>query len=76
MATGLEGRRRQGAAFGWTGFDAELSDSLFAALEAMLAKGAVVHGWPDQTWTLAWIKTLIGWRFHKSLTLCGVSLML
>ncbi|MFJ5812128.1 hypothetical protein [Streptomyces sp. NPDC093093] len=41
---------------------------LFALLEAELAKGPVAHGWPDQRWTLARIKTLIGRRFHKSMT--------
>ncbi|MEV6841729.1 winged helix-turn-helix domain-containing protein [Streptomyces sp. NPDC051133] len=54
----------------------KLSETLFAALEAELAKGAVAHGWPDQTWTLARLKTLIGRRFHKSFTLSGISLML
>ncbi|MFC4592516.1 helix-turn-helix domain-containing protein [Sphaerisporangium corydalis] len=29
-----------------------LSDELFAVLETELDKGPVVHGWPDQTWTL------------------------
>ena len=45
-----------------------LSDELFAVLERELAKGPVAHGWPDQTWTLSRIKTLIGRRFHKSYT--------
>lgn len=36
-----------------------LSDELFAVLEQELAKGPVAHGWPDQTWTLSRIKTLI-----------------
>ncbi|KOG59238.1 transposase [Streptomyces antibioticus] len=54
----------------------KLSDTLFAVLEVELAKGGVAHGWPDQTWTLARIKTLIGRRFHKSFTLSGVSQML
>jgi transposase len=54
----------------------KLSDTLFAVLEVELAKGAVAHGWPDQTWTLARIKTLIGRRFHKTLSLSGISQML
>jgi transposase len=54
----------------------KLSDSLFAVLEKELDKGAVAHGWPDQTWTLSRIKTLIGRRFHKSITLSGISQML
>ncbi|WP_079146907.1 helix-turn-helix domain-containing protein [Streptomyces griseochromogenes] len=44
----------------------KLSEALFAVLEQELARGPVAHGWPDQTWTLARIKTLIGRRFHKS----------
>ncbi|MFD9409387.1 winged helix-turn-helix domain-containing protein [Streptomyces sp. NPDC059989] len=54
----------------------KLSDRLFAVLEEELAKGPVAHGWPDQRWTLARIKTLIGRRFHKSMTLSGISQML
>ncbi|MEU1409139.1 transposase [Streptomyces sp. NPDC005728] len=50
-----------------------LSDGLFAALERELAKGPVVHGGPDQTWTLSRIMTLIGHRFHKSYTVQGVA---
>ncbi|MEU0593926.1 winged helix-turn-helix domain-containing protein [Streptomyces ardesiacus] len=45
-----------------------LSEDLFAVLEQELDKGPVAHGWPDQTWTLARIETLIGRRFHTSLT--------
>jgi Winged helix-turn helix len=36
----------------------------------------VFHGWPDQTWTLSRIKTLIGRRFHKSYTVQGVAALL
>lgn len=54
----------------------KLSDTLFAVLEKELDKGPVAHGWPDQTWTLSRIKTLIGRRFHKSFTLSGISQML
>ncbi|MBT2401713.1 winged helix-turn-helix domain-containing protein [Streptomyces sp. ISL-100] len=54
----------------------KLSETLFAVLEEELAKGPVAHGWPDQRWTLARIKTLIGRRFHKSMTLSGISQML
>jgi transposase len=53
-----------------------LSDELFAVLEQELAKGPVAHGWPDQTWTLSRIKTLIGRRFHKSYTVQGVAALL
>lgn len=54
----------------------KLSQALFAVLEEELAKGPVAHGWPDQRWTLARIRTLIGRRFHKSMTLSGISQML
>lgn len=53
-----------------------LSDELFVVLERELLKGPVVHGWPDQTWTLSRIKTLIGRRFHKSYTVQGVAALL
>lgn len=54
----------------------KLSEALFAVLELELAKGPVAHGWPDQTWTLARIKTLIGRRFHQSMTLSAIAQML
>ncbi|MGQ4427946.1 winged helix-turn-helix domain-containing protein [Streptomyces violaceoruber] len=54
----------------------KLSEKLFAVLEQELAKGPVAHGWPDQTWTLARIRTLIGRRFHKSMTLSAIAQML
>ncbi len=53
-----------------------LRDELFAVLETELDRGAVEHGWPDQTWTLARVKTLIGRRFHKTYTIQGVALLL
>lgn len=52
-----------------------LSETLFAVLEQELDKGPVAHGWPDQTWTLARSKTLIGRRFHKSITLSAIAQM-
>ncbi|MFJ5036009.1 winged helix-turn-helix domain-containing protein [Streptomyces sp. NPDC088560] len=54
----------------------KLSEALFAVLEQELARGPVAHGWPDQTWTLARVKTLIGRRFHKSMTLSAIAQML
>ncbi|MFD7291653.1 winged helix-turn-helix domain-containing protein [Streptomyces sp. NPDC059897] len=54
----------------------KLSEALFAVLEQELARGPVAHGWRDQTWTLARIKTLIGRRFHKSLSLSAIAEML
>ncbi|WP_438828273.1 IS630 family transposase [Streptomyces mirabilis] len=53
-----------------------LSTALFEVLEQELAKGPVAHGWPDQTWTLARIRTLIGRRFHKGMTLSAIAQML
>nr|WSZ19370.1 winged helix-turn-helix domain-containing protein [Streptomyces canus] len=53
-----------------------LNDELFAVLEQELARGPVAHGWPDQTWTLSRIKTLIGRRFHKNYTVQGVAALL
>lgn len=40
-------------------------------LEAELKRGPVAHGWPDQTWTLSRIKTVIERRFRKSYTVQG-----
>lgn len=53
-----------------------LSDARFAVLETELAQGATAHGYPDQTWTLARIQTLIGYRFHKHMSLSSISVML
>jgi transposase len=54
----------------------QLSAEQFAVLEAELERGSVAHGWPDQTWTLSRIKTVIGRRFHKSYTVQGVYYLL
>ncbi|MEU3462948.1 winged helix-turn-helix domain-containing protein [Streptomyces sp. NPDC006733] len=54
----------------------KLSEAMFAVLEMELAKGPLAHGWPDQTWTLTRIRTLIGRRFHKSLALSSIMEML
>ncbi|WP_456303116.1 IS630 family transposase [Streptomyces mirabilis] len=45
-----------------------LSDAQIARLERELERGPLVHGWADQRWTLARIKTLIGRLFHVSYT--------
>jgi hypothetical protein len=50
-----------------------LSDELFAVLERDLAEGPVAHGWPNQTWTLSRIKTLVERRSHQSYTVQGWS---
>ncbi|MFJ9448585.1 winged helix-turn-helix domain-containing protein [Kitasatospora sp. NPDC101235] len=49
-----------------------LSERQFGQLEGELEKGPLAHGWEDQRWTLARIKTLIGRRFHVSYTVQGV----
>jgi transposase len=53
-----------------------LSDEQFAVLERELARGPAAHGWPDQKWTLARIKTVIGRRFHRSCTIQGTAVLL
>ncbi|WP_420712620.1 IS630 family transposase [Streptomyces sp. PsTaAH-124] len=53
-----------------------LSEKQFAQLEAELAKGPVAHGWEDQRWTLARVKTVIGRRFHLTYTIQGVRKLL
>ncbi|MFD7880238.1 winged helix-turn-helix domain-containing protein [Streptomyces sp. NPDC059766] len=45
-------------------------------LERELERGPLGHGWPDQRWTLARIKTLIGRLFHVSYTVEGTGLLL
>ncbi|MFI6935467.1 transposase [Streptomyces sp. NPDC050287] len=45
-----------------------LSQEQFARLEAELVKGSAAHGWEDQRWTLARIKTVIGRRFQPVVT--------
>ncbi|WP_367139188.1 winged helix-turn-helix domain-containing protein [Streptomyces sp. STD57] len=49
----------------------KLSDAQFARLERELERGPLTHGWLDQRWTLARVKTLIGRLFHVSYTVEG-----
>ncbi|RPK31979.1 hypothetical protein EES39_39640 [Streptomyces sp. ADI92-24] len=53
-----------------------LSDQQFTQLEAELAKGPAAHGWEDQRWTLARVRTVIGRRFHLTYTIQGVRKLL
>ncbi|MFH9240744.1 winged helix-turn-helix domain-containing protein [Streptomyces anulatus] len=53
-----------------------LSDQQFAQLEAELAKGPAAHGWEDQRWTPAWVKTGIGRRFQLTYSIQGVRKLL
>ncbi|MGW2508390.1 helix-turn-helix domain-containing protein, partial [Streptomyces scopuliridis] len=48
-----------------------LSDTHIASLERELERGPLAHGWADQRWTLARVKTLIGRMFHLSYTVEG-----
>ncbi|MFB7336022.1 winged helix-turn-helix domain-containing protein [Streptomyces adustus] len=48
-----------------------LSEIQIARLERELERGPLAHGWSDQRWTLARIKTLIGRLFHVSYTVEG-----
>ncbi|TDC15225.1 transposase [Streptomyces sp. 8K308] len=48
-----------------------LNDGQIARLERELKRGPLAHGWEDQRWTLARIKTLIGRLFHVSYTVEG-----
>lgn len=49
-----------------------LSERQIARLEGELERGPLVHGWEDQRWTLARVKTLIGRLFHVSYTVEGI----
>lgn len=42
-----------------------------ACLERELERGPLAHGWIDQGWTLARVKTMIGRLFHVSCTMEG-----
>jgi transposase len=55
---------------------ARLSAEQVLGLERELAKGPAAHGWEDQRWTLARVKTVIGRRFHISYTIQGVRKLL
>nr|WP_107467609.1 winged helix-turn-helix domain-containing protein [Streptomyces sp. MA5143a] len=48
-----------------------LSEAQIARPEQELVRGPLAHGWADQRWTLARIKTLIGRIFHVSYTVEG-----
>nr|WP_134008997.1 winged helix-turn-helix domain-containing protein [Streptomyces sp. 846.5] len=49
----------------------QLSDGQIARLERELERGPLAHGWTDQRWTLARVKTMIGRLFHVSYTVEG-----
>ncbi|MFE4630434.1 transposase [Streptomyces mirabilis] len=53
-----------------------LSEVQIARLERELERGSLAHGWADQRWTLARIKTLIGRLFHVSHTVEGTCRLL
>lgn len=41
-------------------------------MERQLERSPLAHGWSDQRWTLAWVKTLIERLFHVSYTVEGI----
>jgi transposase len=45
-----------------------LSEAEITRLEGEVERGPLAHGWVDQRWTLARIRTLIGRLFHVSYT--------
>ncbi|MEU2228514.1 winged helix-turn-helix domain-containing protein [Streptomyces sp. NPDC018347] len=53
-----------------------LNEAQVNCLERELEHGPLVHGWADQRWTLARIKTLIGRLFHVSFTAEGMRRLL
>ncbi|MFG2919873.1 winged helix-turn-helix domain-containing protein [Kitasatospora sp. NPDC048298] len=54
----------------------KLSDAQIVRLERELERGPLAHGWDDQRWTLARVKTLIGRLFHVSYTVEGTWVLL
>jgi transposase len=54
----------------------KLSDAQVARLERELERGPLAHGWDDQRWTLARVRTLIGRLFHVSYTVEGTWVLL
>ncbi len=54
----------------------KLSDAQIIRLERELELGPLAHGWADQRWTLARVKTLIGRMFHVSYTVEGTWVLL
>ncbi|MFJ3793312.1 winged helix-turn-helix domain-containing protein [Kitasatospora sp. NPDC090091] len=54
----------------------KLSDAQVARLERELERGPLAHGWEDQRWTLARVKTLVGRLFHVSYTVEGTWVLL
>ncbi len=74
----MERRRRQWRERGEAGVPSKgspgrprLSEKQIARLERELERGPLVHGWVDQRWTSARVKTLIGRLFHVSYTVEG-----
>jgi transposase len=53
-----------------------LTATEICSLERELAKGPIVHGWPEQHWTLARVRTLIARRFNVTYTVQGVRKLL
>ncbi|MBD0674300.1 winged helix-turn-helix domain-containing protein [Streptomyces sp. CBMA156] len=73
-------QRREGGAAGIASKGSpgrpKLSDAQIVRLERELERGPLAHGWDDQRWTLARVKTLIGRLFHVSYTVEGTWVLL
>ncbi|MEU9211817.1 winged helix-turn-helix domain-containing protein [Streptomyces sp. NPDC048415] len=68
---GREALRSKGA----PGYDCRLGPHLQAILAAWLDEGPAAHGWTDdQVWTASRVRTLIGRKFHNSVS--GVTQLL
>ncbi|MFI6080184.1 winged helix-turn-helix domain-containing protein [Streptomyces sp. NPDC051217] len=74
----VERRRRQWRERGQEGVRSmgssgrpRLSSVQMAGLERELERGPLAHGWAEQRWTPARVKTLIGRLFHVSCTVQG-----
>ncbi|MGW7276194.1 winged helix-turn-helix domain-containing protein [Streptomyces sp. NPDC054864] len=50
----------------------KVSTEEFALLEVELLKGTVLHGWPDERWTLSRVELLIEDRLERTLSVRGV----
>jgi transposase len=53
-----------------------LGEAQMTRLERELERGPLAHGWADQRWTLARVKTLIGRLFHVSYPVEGTRQLL
>ncbi|MEU9015298.1 winged helix-turn-helix domain-containing protein [Streptomyces sp. NPDC048479] len=77
VAAGLAGRRAAGSVFTRSCLSSEAERGVVRRAGGGVGQGAGSRmAGREQRWSLARIKTLIGRRFHKSMTLSGISQML